>query len=41
MPSDHQRNSDIPNAPDTPTTRAVHPAPHPEKRSFAYRAVGG
>lgn len=41
MPSDHQRNSDVPNAPDTPTTGAVHPAPHPEKRSFAYRAGMG
>ena len=38
MPSDHQRNSGGPNASDTPTTEAAHPAPHPEKHSFAYRA---
>ena len=38
MPSDHQRNSGGPNASGTPTTEAAHPAPHPEKHSFAYRA---
>ena len=38
MPSDHQRNSDSPNAPGTSATGAAHPPPHPEKRSFAYRA---
>ena len=38
MPSDHQRNSDSPNAPGASATGTTHPTPHPEKRSFAYRA---